>query len=59
MKVELKRVPRADLIDMHKARVEACFEDYRQGLLDYAVFMDEFRKRTGMRYPFLPKEPAE
>lgn len=45
---------RADLIAMHKARVEACFEDYRQAALAYAEWMDGYRKRTGRVHPFLP-----
>lgn len=36
---------RADLIDMHKARVEACFEDYRLAVLAYAEWMANFHKR--------------
>lgn len=45
---------RADLIDMHKARVEDCFEDYRKSVLAYAEWMDDFRKRTGLMHPFTP-----
>lgn len=50
---------RADLIDMHKARVEACFEDYRLSLLAYAEWMDDFRKRTGRMHPLLPLDQAK
>lgn len=38
MKVQ-EKLSRADLIDLHKARVEACLEDYRQGVLQFAEFM--------------------
>lgn len=30
---------RADIIDMHKARVEECIEAYRTGLLAYAEWL--------------------
>lgn len=50
----IEKRSRADLIDMHKARVEACFEDYRQAALAYAEWMDDFRRRTGRMHPFLP-----
>jgi hypothetical protein len=43
------KTTRADLIDMHKARVEACMEDYRQELLAYAVWVDGWRKREAER----------
>lgn len=36
---------RADIIDMHKARVEACFEDYRLAVLAYAEWMAAWRER--------------
>jgi hypothetical protein len=39
------KTSRADLIDMHKARVEACIEDYRKSILAYAEWMDAWRKR--------------
>jgi hypothetical protein len=39
------KMTRADLIDLHKRRVEACLEDYRLELLAYAEFMDDWRKR--------------
>lgn len=42
---------RADLIDMHKARVEDCLEEYRKAVLNYAEFrhtlhMKQERKRN-------------
>ena len=43
------KMSRADLIDMNKARVEACIEDYRQELLAYAVWVDGWRKREAER----------
>lgn len=48
------KMSRADLIDMHKARVEDCYEQYRLSLLAYAEWMDDFRRRTGRDHPFLP-----
>lgn len=54
----IEPMSRADLIDLHKRRVEACIEDYRQSILAYAEFMDDFRKRTGRAHPFLPGKEA-
>lgn len=36
---------RADEIDMHKARVEECFEEYRSAVLAYAEWMAAWRER--------------
>lgn len=43
------KMTRADLIDMHKARVEDCMEEYRKALLAYAEWMDAWRKREAAR----------
>lgn len=45
---------RADIIEMRKAIIEDLFEDYRQSLLAYAEWMEDFRKRTGRMHPLLP-----
>lgn len=37
-----------------REEIEVMMEDYRQSLLAYAEFMDDFRKRTGRMHPFLP-----
>jgi hypothetical protein len=40
--------------ERRKAVCADLFEDYRQSVLAYAEWMDDFRKRTGRVHPLLP-----
>ena len=45
--------------ERRKAVCLELFEDYRQSLLAYAEWMDDFRSRTDRVHPFLPLRQQE
>lgn len=50
----MSKIDRINERERRRQEIEAVFEDYRKSVLDYAEWMEDFRKRTGRMHPFLP-----
>lgn len=55
----MNRIERANEFQRRQAVIRELFEDYRCSVLEYAEFMDDFRKRTGNAHPFISRETGE